>query len=64
LEGGGEDVGELEVAGGAGGLEDVEVFEANVGAGFEGVGTADEGEVIEELGDGGGELSVAAGGGA
>lgn len=61
-EGGGEDGGELEVAGGAGGLEDVEGLEADIGADLEAVGAADEREIIDELGDGGGEAGVAAGG--
>ena len=63
-EAGGEYIRELEVAGGAGRLEDVEGLEADVGSELETVVALDEGVVVEELGDGGGEGGVAAGGGA
>lgn len=57
----GEDGRELEVAQGGGGLEDVEGLEADIGSGFEAMGSGEPGVVIEELGDGGGEVGAGTG---
>ncbi len=61
-EGGGEEGRELKVAGGVGGLENVEGLEAEVDAELDGVGAAGPGEVVEKLRHAGCEAGGGVGG--